>query len=241
MKILAPRSLGGAAWIYVTSYGGGLVDGDDIALEVAVGAGAAAYVTTQASTKVYPGSAGQSVTASVGAGGLLVSLPDPVVGFAGASYRQRTHVRLAASASLVWLESLTSGRAARGERWRFDAHRTHTAIDRDGRPLARDGLVLDASHGPIAARLGTFDALATLIVAGPACAALRAHALAATASTGAVLVAPSPVADDAAVVRLAARAPEALARALARLLVPVADLLGEDPFARKLVGDDALH
>jgi hypothetical protein len=38
LKILAPRSLGGAAWIYTTSYGGGLVDGDALHLDLTVGA-----------------------------------------------------------------------------------------------------------------------------------------------------------------------------------------------------------
>jgi urease accessory protein len=247
LKILAPKSYGGAAWIVVASYGGGLVDGDELDLELSVGVGARAFLTTQASTKVYPGSSGQTVTARVGDEALLVSLPDPVVGFAGSRYRQRARIELAASASLVWLESLTSGRAARGERWLFDGYRAHTAIDRAGKPLARDGLVLDAAHGSLLARLGSFDALATLIVAGPACRALRDHLLGGAVSSGPALIAPSPLGgggsggDDAAVVRLAARSAEALARALARLLVPIADLLGEDPLARKLVGDNALR
>ena len=46
----------------------------------------------------------------------------------------------------------------------------------------------DAGRAYQAGLTEIFDALATLIVAGPACAALRAHALAATASTGAALV-----------------------------------------------------
>jgi urease accessory protein len=229
------------------SYGGGLVDGDVLAVEVSVGHGAAAFLTTQASTKVYPGSAAQALEVDVAEDGLLVALPDAVVGFRGARYRQRARIRLAVTASLGWLESVTSGRIARGERWQFDRYHAHTAVDRAGVALARDGLILDAAHGALAPRLGRFDALATVLVVGPACRALRAHVLDAASSAapvvGGVVIAPSPIGagDDAAVVRLAAHAPEALVLALARLLAPVADLLGDDPFARKLVGDNALR
>jgi urease accessory protein len=53
LRLLLPRAAGDAAWVVTSSFGGGLVDGDDVALEVEVHAGATAVVTTQASTKVY--------------------------------------------------------------------------------------------------------------------------------------------------------------------------------------------
>src|SRR5262245_13535398 len=53
LKLLMPRNHGHAAWVYTSTYGGGLVDGDDIALRVDVDAGATLFLSTQASTKVY--------------------------------------------------------------------------------------------------------------------------------------------------------------------------------------------
>ena len=53
LRLLMPKNHGSAAWVYTSSYGGGLVDGDRIALDVDVGPGAAAFLSTQASTKVY--------------------------------------------------------------------------------------------------------------------------------------------------------------------------------------------
>ena len=241
LKLLTPKNHGHAAWLYTTSYGGGLVDGDHLGLELQVGAGAALYATTQASTKVYPGAASQSVTADVGDDALLIGLPDPVVPFAGARYRQRADVRLGARSSLVWLEALTAGRTARGERWDADLYRSHTRVERDGLLFALDGLVLDPAQGPLAARLGRFDALATLLVLGPSTAALRAHVLAGATTRGEVLIAPSPLGDDGAVVRLAATGAEALARALHGLLAPLPELLGDDPLSRKIVSADAMR
>lgn len=232
LRLLTPRNHGRAAWVVSTSYGGGLVDGDALRVSLGVGPGAAAYVTTQAATKVYPGASSQALAAEVGDGGLLVSLPDPVVCFAGARYRQDATIRLGAGAALVWLDALTAGRAARGERWQFDGYRSRTRIERDGEVLALDGLALDPQHGPLPRRLGRFGALATLIVVGP----LRAHVLAAASpvARGAdALVAPGPIGEDAAVCRVAAVSAEALARALRPLVAPVAALLGDDPLARK--------
>src|SRR5262249_18824436 len=184
---------------------------------------------TQASTKVYPGSSGQTFAADVAAGGLLVALPDPVVPFAGARYRQRATIRLDASASIVWLEAVPAGRTARGERWAGERYASHTHLERAGALLAADGLLLDPAHGPLGPRLGRFDALATLLVVGPAVESLRAALLSASSTGGSTLVAPSPLGEDGALVRIAAEHAEALARTTRSLLAPLVQLLGDDP------------
>ena len=96
------------------------------------------------------------------------------------------------------------------------------------------------SRDELLSRIGDFDALATLIAIGPRTAPLRAQL---AAATGDVLVAPSPIADDAALVRVAAPGAESLVRALRALLAPTVILLGDDPFARKgsLAWDDAMR
>ena len=53
LKWLTPRAGGDAAWVFASSYGGGLVGGDRLAIDVRVDAGAGALLSTQASTKVY--------------------------------------------------------------------------------------------------------------------------------------------------------------------------------------------
>ena len=96
LLLLHPRNHGHAAWIYTATYGGGLVDGDAISLDIAVDRGAAAVLATQAATKVYRSPAGTSVqlTAAVGDDAVLVVIPDPVVCFAGASYRQAQQLNI---------------------------------------------------------------------------------------------------------------------------------------------------
>lgn len=242
LKLLVPRPRGLAALAYATTYGGGLLGGDRVALEVAVGADARLALGTQASTKVYRARddlrpAEWSLEAGVGGGGLLVSLPDPVCCFAGARYRQRQRIALAADASLVWLDTLAAGRSARGERWAFAAVDARTAIDRAGLPLVRDGLRLEAGRGlPLAERFGDGEAIATLIVLGPLVAPLAAALLAELASTpagGEPLVSASPLADGA-IVRLAACSPAAVADWLrARVAPALAPLLDHHPWDRR--------
>src|SRR5438128_729572 len=53
LRLLHPANSGSAAWAYAATYGGGLLGGDAIDLDVSVGPGAAAMLSTQASTKVY--------------------------------------------------------------------------------------------------------------------------------------------------------------------------------------------
>src|SRR5687768_16356267 len=100
LRLLTPHA-GDAAWLVQSSLGGGLVDGDDVSLELALGTGTTAVLTTQASTKAYKGNSGQRLHAAVAEGAMLSALPDPLVCYKGSSYRQHLHYELAAGASLV--------------------------------------------------------------------------------------------------------------------------------------------
>jgi urease accessory protein len=103
LRLLNPGNNGRAAWVYSSSYGGGLVDGDRVALDISASRGAEAYLSTQASTKVYRSPHGTcvDVNARVEEGATLLVLPDPVVCFTGARYRQAQHFHLSAQGSQI--------------------------------------------------------------------------------------------------------------------------------------------
>jgi len=246
LQILAPRSRGPAAWAFLISHGGGLVGGDDIEVEVQVGAGAAALLTTQAETKVYRArdgrGASQRLHAQVERGGTLALLPDPVSPFAGSRHDQRQRFDLAEGASLLALDAVASGRSARGERWAFDRYRTSTEVFVDGRRAICDALSLTnplpgSPARALAARLGRVDALAVAIAIGPAFAdgarALLARIAARPVERGSsVIASASPVADGV-LLRCAASSAELLMTFLREALGFAAAPLGEDPFARR--------
>ncbi len=245
LRLLTPANHGDAAWVFLASLGGGLVDGDCVNVDVDVGEGASALLGTQASTKVYrsrDGGAGcsQRLSARVAAGAVLTVVPDPVVCFAEARYEQGIDIALAPSASLWLIDGYSCGRSARGERWAFSRYASRTTIVRGGARSIVDATRLDAREGPIAARMGRFDVVLSLLVVGPRFAHLRERMCDPTlgssiaSSAGAsVLVAASPLAGDACILRVAAERFECASRALRSSFASLASVLGDDPFARK--------
>jgi urease accessory protein len=245
LKWLTPGNGGHAAWVFAASYGGGLVGGDHLALDIQVDAGAAALLSTQASTKVYRSTAGAStgLAARVGEDALLVSLPDPVVCFAGSGYRQAQLFDLVPSGGLVALDWMASGRRGSGERWAFDGYAATTRLRLGERLALHDAVRLERGDGNLAARAGRFDVLALLVVAGGRLAPQAARLLETVAARpverrAGVVVSAGPLPGLAAappgcVVRLAGVHVEEVRRVLRGLLDFVPGLLGDDPWARK--------
>ena len=201
-----------------------------------MGEGASLLLGTQASTKVYRSPAGtsQHLAADVGEGALLAVLPDPVTCFEGARYTQQTTVALARGASLVLLDAVTAGRSARGERWLFDRYLARIDVSRQGAPVLHDALELDPAHGAVPPRMARFDALYTLVLVGPLVAPLIEDALALPRPLGPrpdVLVAPSPLGTEGAMLRIAATSVETGGRVVRAALARLAAVLGDDPFA----------
>jgi urease accessory protein len=240
LKLLMPRNHGPAAWVYTSSYGGGLVDGDALHLDLRIGRGAMGFLSTQASTKVYRSPRGCSAegTYHVDAGGALVVVPDPIMCFAQSTYRQQQHFEISGDAGLVAVDWISSGRRAAGERWAFDRYSTHTTIIVDERIVLRDALLLAASDGSIGDRLERFNVICAIVVAGARVAAYAERLLSAVAQTpisvrSDLIVGASPVGDDGAILRIAGVSTERVGLALREYLSFVPPLLGDDPWARK--------
>jgi urease accessory protein len=227
LKLLAPKNHGDARWTFVATYGGGLVDGDAIALDVEVGEHAKALIGTQASTKVYKcassSEATQTLDARVGRGGLLVVAPDPLVPYAGARYAQRATIRLHEAASLAWLDVLACGRASRGERWAFSRYSTRTRVFVNDTLACDDALVLDSDRD-LARSMGQFDAIATILLFGiaPRSPAAREGVVASVSAFAAGTC-----------IRIAGTSTGAVTAFAREVLADVRASLGDDPWARK--------
>jgi urease accessory protein len=250
LRALTPRNHGDGAWVYLTTFGGGMVDGDRIDVDLLAGPGSTALLGTQSATKVYRsracacagpcacGGCSFVLRARVEPGAALAVVPDPVVCFAGARYAQRIDVSLAAGASVLLLDGYSCGRAARGERWRFERFDARSTIERCGARVLVDATRLDAAHGDITARMDPFDVVLSLVVVGPRFAPVRDAMLTGERTTdgggsGDAITAASPVGDDGAIVRVAASRFERASRALRGCFDALARILGDDPFARK--------
>ena len=123
LQVLAPMALDDpAAVVSVLNPTGGLVGGDSLAIEIDVGPGAHACLTTPSATKVYrtlASAARQDVSFRLARGARLEWVPDHTIPFAGAALRQSITGEVGEGAALVMVDAFAAGRVARGEAWRF--------------------------------------------------------------------------------------------------------------------------
>lgn len=169
IKFINPRPLNGCCQVYISNYGGGLVDGDAIKMKVDCRPGSRLYLGTQSSTKVYRshGNLGcyQETIGSVEAGSLAVVCPDPLVPFAGSRYRQSQTWRVHPDGDLILFDWLQPGRAARGELFAYSHVRSDLRILRPGgAPLLVERFCIEPGvRDPL--RCGNFGPYTSLLCA----------------------------------------------------------------------------
>lgn len=240
LRLLHPKNSGTAAWVYAATFGGGLLGGDRIALDVRVAPGAAALISTQASTKVYRSdrAASQTLHAHVADEGVLVLLPDPVTPFADSSYTQAQQIELAGSATLVAVDWMTAGRVGSGERWQFASYASRTWIRRDSRVILHDATLLSPLDGDLIQRMDRFNCIAWAVAIGPAvrAAALRlagSLAGAAVPKRADLLLSAAPLDEDGVLIRIAGTSAQQVGAVLRQHLNFVPSLIGDDPWTSK--------
>ncbi|EMQ96909.1 urease accessory protein UreD [Paeniglutamicibacter gangotriensis Lz1y] len=147
LRILRPHYLDDTAQVCYTivNPGGGYLGGDNYGIEVSVDADTSLLLTTQSATKVYktPGTfVRQDMVVSLGPGAVLEYVPDQLIAYRGASYRQFTHVDMQQDSSLLFCEVLTPGWSPDGKLFRYDEVRMRTEVSVDGRLVVLDNLLV---------------------------------------------------------------------------------------------------
>lgn len=172
--------------VYLLTYGGGIVAGDSIDLDVYLDYKTRLLLLTQGSTKIFKTEdarivSHQHMNVHLKNGSALVYLPDPVQPFAHTAFSQSQVYHLEqGNGSLCVCDWVTSGRSARGENWDIFEYKSRNEVwtlEATGkkRLLLRDNLILD-KHGQtnmhLSSRMDGFSVFGTLIVRGPAFASL---------------------------------------------------------------------
>lgn len=159
--------------VYLVGAAAGPLGGDRLSLDITVGAGAVLRLRTSAASVVLPGGGDDSaesrftVTGSVGRGGRLEYLPEPVVVASGARHFADFQVTLEEGASLLLRDELILGR--HGETG--GSVQTRVSVSYGGRPLLRQALAIsgDGAEGSLGpAVLAGHRAVGNLLLAGPA-------------------------------------------------------------------------
>lgn len=226
----------GACHVYLLHPPGGLAGGDELVLDAHAASGAAALLTTPASTKFYRSDdlpSTQVQTLRVAADAALEWLPQDTILFGGSRAVLKTEVELDASARFIGWEMTALGRPLSGDRYVTGSLDQSTSICVAGEPLLLERLRFAANDDVLAAKWGLagFAVVGTLYAWPASAAALDEarrqlgtapvtfdelpahanHAAPADRRCGATLL------DQLLVIRCLARQPEALRNTFARL------------------------
>ncbi|TLM82942.1 urease accessory protein UreD [Pseudarthrobacter sp. NamE2] len=159
LRVLRPHYLddSGQVCYVVVNPGGAYLGADLFLIDVEVGDSASLLLTTQSATKIYrtPGSfAEQQMHVRLGEGARLELMPDQLIAYREASYRQRTCVTLKPSSSLVMAEVVTPGWSPDGTAFRYEEVRLRSemwvdAAEGDRQLLALDNLLIRPPSGDV--------------------------------------------------------------------------------------------
>lgn len=150
LKLLNPGSPAVGCHVVLSSYGGGMVAGDQIWLRVRCAADTRLLLSTQSNTKVFRSVDGavaeQIVEGEVAENGLVVVFPDPVVLQEKSRYRQVQHWKLAPGALLLVADWLHSGRMDSGEKFVFDSFYSELRVSLGERVVVLDRFAFNPSE-----------------------------------------------------------------------------------------------
>jgi urease accessory protein len=161
----------GSALVHLHNLSGGVLGGDALALGVKVGAGAQVQITTTGATRLYrprdhAAAATQLNEVQVGENALLEYVPDPVIPYAGARFRQHTAIKMAAGASLFWWEIIAPGREARNEMFEYQSLEFKTNLWAVDRSILVERVLLEPGIRPVTscARLESYRTWASFYI-----------------------------------------------------------------------------
>ena len=172
------------AWLFVITTSGCVLQGDRLALEVQMGPGARAHVTTQSATKVHSMDANYAVQTQVFTlddGAYLEYLPEPLIPHRRARFLSNTRISIAPTATLLHGEVVRPGRKHHHPDEAFGATLLVLAVEAarpGGDVLFSEKLVIDPVRRPVEQTgvMGSFDVLGNVILLAPKDVTDRVHA-----------------------------------------------------------------
>ncbi|GIP34858.1 urease accessory protein UreD [Paenibacillus sp. J2TS4] len=142
----------GQAYYYVMNPGGGYVDGDRYRMSLELGERAQVLMTTQSSTKIYRTPRQpvlQMTDIDMKSGSYLEWLPDPIIGYRDARYRQQTVIHMEKGATLISAEIITPGWSPDGSLFAYEELSLKTEIYLDRELVLYDRLKLRPGRQPM--------------------------------------------------------------------------------------------
>ncbi len=125
LKVMRPvyHDDSGQACYYILNPGGGYLDGDRYQLQFSLKEQAKLTLTTQSATKVYktPNQhAYQETEFILKKGSYLEYIPDPLIMYRNARYKQKNVIRMEQGATLIYSDIITPGWSPDGKQFSYD-------------------------------------------------------------------------------------------------------------------------
>jgi urease accessory protein len=157
LQVLRPHAASpatGGLSVVLLLLSGGLLDGDEVSIDVVVEPGARLALRTQAATQVHAGRSRQTLHASVGEHAWLSYLPQAVVPHADSEYHSQTLIDMQANSRVLLAEALAAGRVQHGEQFAFTQVRLDLDVWRAGELVARERALVRPDRAVQAAQFG---------------------------------------------------------------------------------------
>lgn len=148
LKVMRPvyHDESGHVCYYILNPGGGYLDGDRYQLQISLEKQARLTLTTQSATKVYktPHShAYQETEIYLKAGSYLEYIPDPLIAYQHARYKQKNVIRMEKGATFLYSDIITPGWSPNGERFSYDKIQLINEIYMDDELVSFDHIKLN--------------------------------------------------------------------------------------------------
>lgn len=153
LKIFNPETYDNTCHVMLSNYGGGMVSGDKINLDIKGRSSTTTFLNTQANGRVYKAlneaTCEQHVRGDLEENATLMFFPDPVVLHEASIFNQKQEWNLEKNSLLFLLDWYSSGRSDAGEKFKFKGLNTELRIKVDGKLKVVDKFSFEpASHIP---------------------------------------------------------------------------------------------
>jgi urease accessory protein len=159
LKILNPANVNGTCQAYLSTYGGGVLQGDTVSLKIDCEASSRLFLGTQSATKIYRSPSGrissQIIEGELGSDAFAAVVPDVLIPFKDSRFSQRQEWRLHPTAALVLVDWFNSGRTACAEDFDFALFESKIQIVHGSKKIILDRMRLEPAKGRMTS-LGSF-------------------------------------------------------------------------------------
>ncbi|TVY91784.1 putative urease accessory protein ureD-like, partial [Lachnellula willkommii] len=195
LKLISPSPAANqkSVLVFLLTYGGGLVGGDQVHLTINVKPNSRLSIVTQGHTKIFKSPSPEVITrqklhVTIEPGAALCLLPDPVQPFGESVYEQSQSFFVAETGSLCLLDWVSAGRTARGEDWDLRGWSGRNEVwsiaqtRKKPRLLLRDNVLLDgvamgSTENVLRKKMQGLGIFGTLVLKGPLMESLAAFFL----------------------------------------------------------------